>query len=112
CHCWLGRKLEYCCLLTCDQIGQEHKLPVCKLQRIVMCVRLVLIDLPEDSCGLINGGFPAEGPARMATYVCCKGYFRSRGYTDGHIGVFRCSEPGGERVELTSCEFVTNLGRS
>jgi hypothetical protein len=53
-------------------MGQEHKLTVWKLQRIMVCVRLVLIDLPEDSCGLFNGNFPAEGPARMATYIAAK----------------------------------------
>ena len=43
----LCRKLEHCCFLTFEHIGEEHDLPVWKFQRIMMCSRVVLVDLPS-----------------------------------------------------------------
>jgi hypothetical protein len=65
CACWFGWKLEHCCLLTPNQRSQERNPTVWKLQRIMMCTPVILVDLPEDSCPVIEGNiFPAEEPAR------------------------------------------------
>jgi hypothetical protein len=110
---WFGRKLEHCCLLTFEQASQEHNLTFRKLQRIVMCILIILVDLPEDSCGVIKGtSFPTEDPARLTTYFRCKGKLGSRKYTYRNVRVFRRSEACGATVEMAGREFVTNLGRS
>src|SRR5262249_62396648 len=42
-----GRQLQHNCMLPLAQSGDEHNLPVRELERVVMYVRLILIDLPE-----------------------------------------------------------------
>src|SRR5206468_2261688 len=54
CGSWLCGKLEHCYLLTFNQGSQEHNLTVWKLQRIMMCMRHILVDLPEHGCGVID----------------------------------------------------------
>ena len=49
--CW---KLEHCCFLTFKYVSQQHGLPVWKFQRIMMCSRVVLVDLPEDGRCMID----------------------------------------------------------
>src|SRR6516162_6286056 len=44
----LRRKLEHCRFLTFEQGSQQNDLTVWKFQRIVMGVRVVPVDLPED----------------------------------------------------------------
>jgi hypothetical protein len=69
-------ELEHCCFLTFEHVSEEHDLPVWKFQRIVMCSRVVLVDLPEDGSRVINySRFPAEQTARPTTYLLGKGEF-------------------------------------
>ena len=101
---------EHCCFLTRNQVGQQHNLTVWKFQRITMCVPDILVDLPEPRGGVVHGlRFPAEEPGSPDR---SKGEFRSGKYTNRHVRVCGRSEPCGARVELVSCQFVTNLGRS
>src|ERR1700730_9384030 len=61
CSSRLCRKLEHRCLLTFKHVSQAHDLAVWKFQRIMMCVRLVLVDLPEDGHRVIDRThFPAK----------------------------------------------------
>src|SRR5258707_2134266 len=70
CASGLCRKLEHCCFLTFEQVSEEHDLAVWKFQSIVMCSRVVLVDLPEDSSRVINcSRLPAEQTARPTTYL-------------------------------------------
>jgi hypothetical protein len=110
CGSGLRRKLEHCCFLTFNEAGQERNLTVWKLQGIMMCMRVVLVDLPEDCCGVIDGPC-AEQPARVTTYFRCKGKLRSRKNTNCCVGIFRRYEPYGASIEVVGCQFVTNLCR-
>ena len=49
---WLRRQLKHCCRLTLAQVRQQHGPPIRKFERIVMCGKLVLVDLSKD-CGLV-----------------------------------------------------------
>jgi len=48
------RKLEHCCFLTFEHVSEKHNLPVWKFQCIMMCSRVVLVDLPEDGSPVID----------------------------------------------------------
>jgi hypothetical protein len=70
----LSRKLEHCCFLTFEQASQEHNLTIWKLQRVMMCTRLIFVDLPEDGGGIINGArVDDREPRRLASYFRSKG---------------------------------------
>ena len=45
---WPRRQLKHCCRLTLAQERQQHGPPIWKFERIVMCGRLVLVDLSKD----------------------------------------------------------------
>ena len=67
-------KLEHRCFLTFNQLSQQHHLPVGKFQRIVMCSRVVLVDLPKDGCRVMNHSrLPGKQTAWAALYRGCKG---------------------------------------
>src|ERR1700733_2082572 len=51
---WLRRQLKHCCRLTLAQERQQHDPPIRKFERIVMCGRLVLVDLSKD-CRPVDG---------------------------------------------------------
>src|SRR5262249_1208959 len=107
---WLCRKLEHCRLLIFNQVSQQHDLTVWKLQRIMMCMRVLLVDLSEDRCRVIDG--PRDGPRRVTTHFRCKGEFCSRKHTNCDVAVFGRSKPYGASVKEASCQFVANPGRS
>src|SRR5262249_46257947 len=46
---WRSRQLQHCCVLSFAQAGEQHRLPVGELQRIVMDVRLSHVDPTEPS---------------------------------------------------------------
>jgi hypothetical protein len=50
----LCRKLKHYCFLTFEQVSEEHELPVRQFQCIMMRVRVVLVDLPEDGRSVID----------------------------------------------------------
>src|SRR6266852_2783275 len=109
----LRRKLEHCCLLTFNQVGQEHALAIWKLQRVVMRARLLLVDLPEDGYRVIDGiHLQAKQPTRPASYLLGKGKLRSRKNTNRRAGIFRRSEPSSAGVEVAGSQFVANLSRT
>ena len=79
CGSRLRRKLEHCRFLTFEQVSQQYCLPVWKFQRIMMCLRVVLVDLPEDGCRVIDNSYlPGKQPAKVAPYRLGKGKLRSR----------------------------------
>jgi len=113
CGSGLCRKLEHCCFLTFKYVGQQHGLPVWKFQRIMMRMRVVLVDLPEDGRRVIDcTRFPAERAARPTTYFPGKGKLRSRKNTNCCVGIFRRSEPTSAGIEVAGGQFVPNLGRT
>jgi hypothetical protein len=73
CGSWVSRKLEHCCFLTRNQVSQQHNLTVRKFERVMMCVPDIVLDLPEDRCGVVDGlTFPAEEPGSLTDYSGCK----------------------------------------
>jgi hypothetical protein len=90
CGSGLCRKLEHCCFLTFNHVGQAHDLPVWKFQRIMMRMRVVLVDLAKDSRRVIDCiRLQAKQPARPTPYLLGKGELRSRKYTNCRVGAFR-----------------------
>jgi hypothetical protein len=90
----LRRKLEHRCFLTFKQVGQQHDLALRKFQRIVMCSRVVLVDLPKDRGGVIEGTrFPTEQAVRPTTYGFGKRKLCSRKNANRCIAIFRRSKP-------------------
>src|SRR5262249_20636974 len=83
CGSGLCRKLEHCCLLTFEHVSEEHHLPVWKFQRIMVCPRVVLVDLPEDGSRVIDCiRFPPKQPALPTPHLLGKGELRSRKNTN------------------------------
>jgi len=112
CACGLRRKLEHCCSLALTHVRQAHNLPVWKFQRIMMCVRLVLVDVPEDGRRVIDCiHFPAEQPARPTTYRSGEGELRSRKNANCCAGIFWRSEPYSASIEVIGGWSVANFGR-
>src|SRR6202035_719274 len=63
---WLRRQLKHCCRLTLAQERQQHGPPIWKFERIVMCGRLVLVDLSKD-CRPVDGPrLPPQQASRQA----------------------------------------------
>jgi hypothetical protein len=107
----LCRKLEYCGFLTFKYVSQQHGLPVWKLQRIMMCSRVVLVDLPEDGRRMIDDSYlPGKQPAKAAPYRLGEGELGSWKNTNCCTGIFRRSEPPSAGIEVAGAQFVTNLG--
>ena len=78
CGSGLCRELEHCCFLTFKYVSQQHGLPVWKFQRIMMCSRVVLVDLPEDGhCMIDPSHLPGEQPPEAAPYRLGKSELRS-----------------------------------
>jgi hypothetical protein len=55
CSSGLRRKLKHCCFLIFQHVSQQHGDPVWKFQSIMMCSRVVLVDLPEDGRRMSDG---------------------------------------------------------
>jgi hypothetical protein len=76
-------KLEHCCFLTFEHVSEKHDLPVWKLQGIMMCLRVVLVDLPEDGSPVIDCiRFPAKPSVLPTPHFFGKGEFRPRKNTN------------------------------
>src|SRR4029077_13567618 len=79
---WLRRWLKHCCRLTLAQKRQQYGPPIRKFERIVMCGRLVLVDLSKD-CRLVVDcpRVPPEQTSRQARNFPGEGQLRSRHHT-------------------------------
>jgi hypothetical protein len=101
CGSGLCRKLKYCCFLTFKHVSQAHDLAVRKFQRVMMCSRIVLVDLPEDGRRVIDYiWLPAKQPARLTPYLLGEGELRSRKNTNCCAGIFPRSEPASAGIEV------------
>jgi hypothetical protein len=104
-------KLEHRRFLIFNYVSQQYGLPVWKLQRIVMCARVILVDLPEDGgCVGDRVCLPIEQSAWAAPYGFGKGKLRSRKNTNGHARIFRRSKSASAGIEVASGQFVANPG--
>jgi len=110
---WLRRKLEHPCFLTFKQVGQQHDLALRKFQRIVMCSRVVHVDLPKDRGGVIEGTrFPTEQAVRPTTYGFGKRKLCSRKNANRCIAIFRRSKPNCTGIEVPRFQFLADFGRT
>ena len=106
--CW---KLEHRCFLPFNYVCQEHDPPIWEFQRIMMCMRVVLIDLPEDGRRMGDHiRLPAKQHTWAAHYRLGKGELCSRKNTNCCAGIFRCNEPYSAGIEVMGCQFVANFG--
>ena len=109
----LHRKLEHRCFLTFKQVGQQYHLALRKFQRIVMRSRVVLVDLPKDRGGVIEGTrFPTEQAVRPTTYGFGKRKLCSRKNANRCIAIFRRSKPNCTGIEVPRFQFLANFGRT
>jgi hypothetical protein len=69
CSSGLCRKLKHCCFLTFEHVREEHDLPVRKFQCIMMCLRVVLVDLPEDGRRVIDCRTGPDGRSRSVEEI-------------------------------------------
>jgi hypothetical protein len=107
----LCRKLEHRCFLTFEHVSEEHHLPVWKFQRIMMCSRVVFVDLPEDGSRVIDYiRFPAKQPALPTPHLLGKGELRSGKNTNCCPDIFRRGESSSASIEVVGGQFVPNLG--
>src|SRR5262245_33400345 len=78
-----------------------------------MGVRVVPVDLPEDSRRVLDrANFAASKTALPTPYLRCKGKLRSRKHTNCRARIFWCSEPSGAGIEVVGSQFIANLGRT
>src|SRR6266852_7881620 len=76
----------------------------------MMCMRLGLVDLPEDGSRVIDRiHIPPKKPAPPTPYLLGKGELRSRENTNCRAGIFRRREPASARIEVVGGQFVANL---
>ena len=106
-------KLEHRYFLTCRHVGQQCHLAVRKFQRIMMCARVLLVDLPKDGGRVLEGTrFPTEQAARPTTYGFGKCKFCSWKNANRRVGIFRRSETDCAGIEALGFQCLTNFGRT
>src|SRR5712692_5575793 len=107
----LRGKLEHGRLLTFQQLGQQDRLPVGKLERIVMHPRLIPVELPKDrrlvadrSCA------PAEEAGCGAGRLLREGELRSRKHANRRRHVLGRGESSCPGTEVARRELVADFG--
>jgi hypothetical protein len=79
----------------------------------MMCVRVVLVDLPEERRRLIDlTHFAARKSAPATPYFRGKSELRSRKNANCRASIFGCGEPSSAGIEVVGGQFVANLGRT
>ena len=107
---WLRRQLQHCCRLTLAQVRQHHGPPIRKFDRIVMCGRLLLVDLSKDCRPVADGlRLPPQQASRQARNFPGEGQFRSRRHTHREFEIFCGGEAARPGAEVTRHELVADL---
>jgi hypothetical protein len=107
-HLFSGRRngwqLQHGRFLALAQLGQEDGLAVRELQRIVVAVRDVFVNLAEDR-GLVDGGLgtPAEQAVGNAGDLLGEREFSARKDANRGRGIFRCRKPAGSSTGSSTC---------
>src|ERR1700722_3662361 len=107
----LGGKLQDGGFLAFAELGQEHGLSIRELKRVMMDVRRLLVDLPEDRRGVGQGLDAAAEETRRFN----RDLFRERDFCPRHqadsSGTFlRRREAAGPGAEVSCDKFVADLG--
>src|SRR5215831_13456005 len=111
CGRWLRRQLQHGRLLTLDEFGQEHGLPIRKLERVMVHPRLVLVDLPKDR-RLV--GHPARTQAEESGCGACnvagKRKLRSRKHAHCRGDIFLGGKSARTGTKVARGELVADSG--
>ena len=87
CDVLMGRQLQHGRVLSFAQMRQQHDFPVRKLKRIMMNVRLVLVDLSEHSHPMPELTPWAEHEATLALHLFLESKLCAGKQAYGHIGL-------------------------
>src|SRR5712692_2778736 len=98
-------------MLAFAQSREQHDLPAGEFERIVMYVRLLVVDLPESSHLLSDLSVRQEGAKRRVVfYFVLEREFRARKQTNHNAWLSDSSETTGDRpAELGRHQLVANL---
>jgi hypothetical protein len=110
----LRRKLEHLCFLTFQQSSQHYQLPIGKFQGIMMCSRVVLVDLPKDGRRVFDYlPSPIECATMSVTaYRSGEGEFCPRKNANRRVAILRRSKPSRAGIEVSGSQFLANFGRT
>jgi len=102
-HCHRSRrKLQYRCLLALAERGQEHDLSVGKLQRVVMHMRRLFIELAEDRRRVLEVLYALpEESGRLDHNLPGKRDFGSGKQAYGSVTIFRGAEASCSSAEVS-----------
>src|SRR6266536_5323717 len=105
-----GRQLQDGRALTSAQSREQHDLPAGEFERIVIHVRLVVVDLPEPSHFFPNLSVREEGPKRSGVFhFVLERELRAGKKAHCHRWLFHCSEAASDRVgERRRYQFVSH----
>jgi hypothetical protein len=79
----------------------------------MMCVQVLLLDLPEDRRRVIDlTDIVVRKAAPPTPYCGGKGKLRSWKNANCCAGIFRCGEPSCAGIKVVGCQFVANPGRT
>ena len=108
----LRRQLKHCRRLTLAQERQQHGPPIWKFERIVMCGRLVLVDLSKNCRPVADVlRLPSQQASRQARNFPGEGQFRSRHHTNRHAGIFRGGEAARPGAEISRHQLIADFRR-
>src|SRR5215472_11874206 len=103
----LCRQLQHGCLLPFAQEGQKKSPPVRQFERIMVHMRLVMIDLAKN-CRLV----PSWGGSAIDCDFRIKRKLRDGKHADRGAGVARSSESARAGVEITCSKLIANARRT
>jgi len=76
-HAGCGWELKHRCALPFNQTGEQNDVTARKLQRIVMSMRIMAVDLAKSRHSLLNFTVPEEREARLVPDYLLEGQLRS-----------------------------------
>src|SRR5262245_37810573 len=116
--CLFGRRLRLCrklkppCLLTLNQACQENTRAIGKFECVMMYLRQVLVDLPEDRHPKVYCFRPPVKEAgRSAFHIFGKSKLSSGKNAHRLCGILRCGKPSCTGPEVDCPKLITDLRR-
>src|SRR5215831_1745033 len=107
-----GWELQHACALPLMQVGEKNDFSVRELQRIVMSMRVVAIDLSKTRHPLLYF-VPEEPESGLVPNCLLEGQLGSRKEAHSHVRFTRRGEAAGNRVtEPGGYELITDSCRS
>jgi hypothetical protein len=111
--CRLSGKLKDGRFLALTKRGQENHFPIRKLERIMVRMRHVPVDLSKDRRFVTECSLPRPQEAkRHSCYLFAKGEFGSRKNAHCHRKIFLSSESARAGPKIACCEPVADVRRT